>query len=104
LRQSLTKGKVLAWALGELDHEVIWRYTGTSDDPRVQFLEQGEAGVFRPPGDERDFKHDEVVGVLEVVARQHMDNLEKVSAGIFKMLISASWTTLDTLLRRRSSY
>jgi len=34
LRQSLTEGKVLAWALGELDHEVIWRYAGTSDDPR----------------------------------------------------------------------
>src|SRR5204862_6812902 len=86
LRQSLTKRKVLAWALEEADHQVIRRYSGTSDDPRVQFLEQGKAGLFRPTGDERDFKHEEVVGVFhpekrprvqEAVAPKLMDDLEK---------------------------
>jgi len=61
LRQSLTERKVLAWALEEPDHEVVGRYAGTRDDPRVQFLEQGEASFLRPAGDERDFKQDEVV-------------------------------------------
>jgi hypothetical protein len=32
----------------QLDHEVIWPYSGTSDDPRVQFLVQSEAGFVRP--------------------------------------------------------
>src|SRR6267143_3706864 len=90
LRQSPTERKVLAWSLGELDHEVVRRYSGTSDDPRVQLLEQGEAGFFWPAGDEREFKHNEVVGVFhpekrrrvqEAVARKLMDDLEEVIRG-----------------------
>src|SRR6266576_3512148 len=90
LCQSLTERKVLVWTLDELDHEVVWRYSGTCDDSRVQFLEQGEANFFGPAGDERDFKHDEVVGVFhsekrrrvqEAVARKLMDDLEEVVRG-----------------------
>jgi hypothetical protein len=57
----LTEGKVLTRLLGELDHEVIGRYSGTSDDPRVQLLEQGETGFFGPANDERDLEQNEVV-------------------------------------------
>jgi hypothetical protein len=42
-----------------VDHEVIRRYSGTNDDPGVQFLEQGEASFFRPARDERDGKETE---------------------------------------------
>src|SRR5258708_5616186 len=70
-----------------MDHEVIRRYSGAGDDARVQFLEQGEAGFFRPAGDERELKQDEVVGGLQpekrrrvqkTLAWKHMDDLKQV--------------------------
>src|SRR5882762_1943524 len=87
LRQSPTERKVLAWSLGELDHEVVRRYSDAGDDPRVQLLEQGEADFFGPARDERELKQDEVVGVVHAherervkvaVARKLMDDLEEV--------------------------
>ena len=97
--QSLTEGEILAREFGELDHQVIRRDFGTSDDPRIQLLEQGEPGFFRPAGDKRDFKQNEVVGVVhpekrrrvqEAFAWKHMDDLEKVIRRTFRMLMSAS--------------
>ena len=70
-----------------MNHEVIRRYSGLSDDARVQFLEHGEARFLRQAGYGRDFKQDEVIGVLhpeirrrveEAVARKLMDNLKNV--------------------------
>jgi len=42
------------------------------DDPRVQLLEQGEAGFFWPARDERELKHDEVVGVIHADERRRV--------------------------------
>jgi hypothetical protein len=44
--------------------EVTWRYSGAGDDPRVQFFEQGEAGLFRRAKEERELKHNEVPEVI----------------------------------------
>jgi hypothetical protein len=86
----LAEGEVLTRLFGKLDEDVIGRYSGTSDDPSVQFLEQREAGFSRPAGDERDLKHDEVVGVShaekrrrvqEPIARQFVDDLKEVIRG-----------------------
>jgi hypothetical protein len=49
LRESLTEGKVLAWGLRQLDQQVIRRYAGAFDDLRVQFFQQGQAGLYRAP-------------------------------------------------------
>src|SRR6266404_3609963 len=90
LRQSLTEGKVFARALGEQNHEIVRRYSGASGDPRVQFLEQGKPGFFRTARYEREFQHDEVVGVFhpdkrrrvqEAVARKLVDDLEEIVRG-----------------------
>jgi hypothetical protein len=87
LRQSLTEGKVLAGSFGELDHEVVRQDSGTGDDVLVELLEQGEAGFFRPAGDERELEQDEIVGVFppekrwrvqEAFTRKLMDDPEEV--------------------------
>src|SRR4029077_1568579 len=105
LPQSLTEGKVLPRAFEEPDHEVIGRYACTRDDPRVQLLEQSEAGFLRPADDERDFKQDEVVRVLhsdkrgrvqEAVAGKLVDDLEEVVGG---NLENAHQRILDRLRR-----
>ena len=96
-----------------MDHEVIRRYSGPNDDARVQFLEQGEPRFFRQAGDGRDFKQDEVIGVLqpeirrrvqEAVARKLMYNLKNVIRSNFQDADQRILDAVDTLLRRRSSY
>src|SRR6266850_4565966 len=87
LRQSLAEGDVLARDLDELDHQVVGRDAGAGGDARVQLLEEREARLLRPAGDERELEHDEVVGILEAekrwrvqeaLARQLVDDLEEV--------------------------
>src|SRR5687768_18047479 len=87
LRQSTTERAVLARAFGELDQEVIGRDSGSGDDPRVELLEQGEAGFFGPARHECQLEQHKVVRVAhpkkrrrvqETVARKLVDDLKKV--------------------------
>src|SRR2546425_9754393 len=63
LCQSLTERKVLARGLGELDHEIIRRYSCPSDDPRIQLFEQSEAGFPLPAANKSDLSDNPLVGI-----------------------------------------